>query len=143
MRWFVLTIILILIDQLTKQAASYLGLSVFLNDKFAFSLPIPTLIMFAIYVLVLVGISIYIYKTWSRFDNLQKSAWCFVYAGGLSNIIERIILSHVRDFIPIAGGILNVADLFILFGLLVLLISQRQSSRRSSNQTSDETLSKV
>lgn len=127
MRWFVCTITLILIDQLSKVAAGHLGWSIFLNDQFAFSLPVPVVVMFAIYIAVLIGISIYVYKTWIRFDDLQKTAWVFVYAGGLSNVFERIALGHVRDFIPIANGMLNLADFFIIIGLILLLVSQRKS----------------
>lgn len=129
MRWYATIILLIIIDQITKLAASHLGWSIFLNDKFAFSLPVPTIVMYLIYIVVLVGISFYVSRTWLRFSNMQKLAWCFVYAGGLSNIGERIMIGHVRDFIPIANGILNVADLYILFGLILLLISQRYSAK--------------
>ncbi len=134
LRWFSLTAILILIDQLTKLLASNWGWSIFFNDNFAFSLPIPVMLMFAIYIGVLISISIYVYKTWQRFDTMQRVAWCLVFAGGLSNIAERIILGHVRDFIYLANGILNVADLFILTGLMLLLISQRYSHRTGKIQ---------
>jgi lipoprotein signal peptidase len=131
MRWFLFTAGLILIDQLTKFAVSHLGWSIFFNDQFAFSLPVPVVVMFAIYILVLVGISFYVFRAWNHFDNLQRWAWVLVYAGGLSNILERIVLGHVRDFIYIANGILNVADLYILAGLILLLISQRYSLKKA------------
>lgn len=137
MRWFATTAILILIDQFTKWFAAYWGWSIFLNSQFAFSLPLPSAIMFLIYLLVLVGISVYIFRTWQRLSNLQKLAWSFVYAGGLSNIAERIMLSHVRDFIPLANGMLNVADLFIIFGLILLLASQRHSSTAHQDELVD------
>ena len=125
--WLSAVIIFIGIDQLTKLAASHLGWSIFLNDKFAFSLPVPIFFMYAIYVVVLLGMSFYVYRTWHRFENIQKLAWAFVYAGGLSNIGERIVLGHVRDFIPISSGMLNVADIFIIIGLVLLLVSNRYS----------------
>lgn len=124
--WFTLTLTLILIDQLTKFAAAGLGWSIFLNDQFAFSLPVPTPLIFLTYIVVLVGMSYYVYSTAHRFSLQQKIAWAFVYAGGLSNILERIILGHVRDFIYLATGILNVADFFILLGLLLLIVSTRR-----------------
>jgi lipoprotein signal peptidase len=126
--WFGLVAILILIDQLTKLAASSLGWSIFLNDKFAFSLPIPVVMMYGIYAVVLFGMSWFVYNTWSRFTPIQKYAWAFVYSGGLSNIGERLALGFVRDFIPIASGTLNGADFFIFFGLLLLLAGNRLAS---------------
>lgn len=125
--WIYITVLFIAIDQLTKLAASYFGWSIFLNDKFAFSLPVPTFVMYLIYAVVLLGMSLYLFKTWNRFVNVQKVAWAFVYAGGISNIVERIILGHVRDFIPISSGMLNVADFFIIIGLVLLLISNRHT----------------
>jgi lipoprotein signal peptidase len=134
MRWFVGLIIFILIDQLTKLAITQLNWSIFLNDQFAFSLPVPRLIMFLIYFVVLVGISFYVYKTWSRFTDIQRWAWVLVFAGGLSNIGERLVLSYVRDFIPFVGGMLNLADFYILIGLFLLLASQRQKMRFESSE---------
>ncbi len=123
--YFLLLGSLILIDQLSKLAVSKLGWSIFFNNQFAFSLPVPQVVMYLIYFLVLVGISVYVSKTWKNFSSQQRMAWTFVYAGGLSNVVERIFLGFVRDFIPIAGGVLNFADFFILLGLVLLLASTR------------------
>ena|SRR6476469_10253446 len=132
MRYAALTFSLILIDQLSKTLAVHLGWPIFLNDQFAFSLPLPIALMFVIYFAVLVAIFFYAYRTWHRFQIFQKYAWCFVFAGGLSNIGERVVFGQVRDFIPIANGVLNLADFFILFGLVMLLISQRYSKSQNS-----------
>jgi lipoprotein signal peptidase len=124
-----LTLILIVIDQLTKGLAAQMGWSIFLNDKFAFSLPLPEIVMYSIYALVLAGMTWHLYSAWHRFSKLHRVAWAFVFAGGLSNIGERIVLGYVRDFIPIANGILNIADFYILIGLTLLLISNRYSKQ--------------
>lgn len=125
--WVTLTILFIGIDQITKLAASHFDWPIFLNNQFAFSLPVPVFLMYAIYIVVLFGMSVYLHRTWTRFTNIQKLAWAFVYAGGISNIIERLVLGHVRDFIPISSGMLNVADFFIIIGLILLLVSNRYS----------------
>ncbi len=135
--WFAVVLFFILIDQFTKWLAVHWNWSIFLNHQFAFSLPVPGVVMAIIYILVLVGIAIYIIWTWHRFSRMQKLAWAFVCAGGLSNIGERIVLSHVRDFIPIANGMLNVADLFIIFGLILLLVSQRYSDHSTTTDRSE------
>lgn len=126
MVWFaIVSAALIIIDQLSKLMATQLGWPIFLNDQFAFSLPLPQAVMYGIYFVVLIGMSYYVWQTWERFSRMQKYAWAFVYAGGLSNIGERIATGHVKDFIPIANGMLNVADFFILIGLVLLLVSGR------------------
>jgi lipoprotein signal peptidase len=136
-KWFVLSGALIIIDQLTKWLVAANGWSVFINDQFAFSLPVPTPIMFLLYAVILISISYYIWDSWPRFSAIQKFAWMFVYAGGLSNVGERIILGHVRDFIPVATGILNIADFYIFIGLILLLVSQRYSREKSAEDSSD------
>ena len=139
--WIIATIVLILIDQLTKFAAEQLSWSVFLNDQFAFSLPIPIPVIFVIYFFVLLGMTWYVYKTWIRFTVQQKIAWAFVFAGGLSNVLERIFLGHVRDFIHISNGVWNVADFFIMFGLVLMLASARgQQSKIFPIEESSEKL---
>ena len=130
--WTSQTILFIGIDQLTKWIASHFGWSIFLNDKFAFSLPVPIFLIYIIYVAVLIGMSSYVFKTWHRFESIQKLAWAFVYAGGVSNIVERIVLGHVRDFIPVSSGMLNVADFFIIIGLILLLVSNRYTKNNEA-----------
>jgi lipoprotein signal peptidase len=127
--WFALAALLIAVDQSTKFIASRKPEYVFLNDNFAFSIPLPALLMYAIYIVVLAAIAKYLHSSWNGISNSDKISWTFILAGGLSNISERIILGHVRDFIPVLSGILNVADLYIIFGLVLLLITGRKNFR--------------
>jgi signal peptidase II len=113
-----------------------LGWPIFLNSQFAFSLPLHVAVMYLIYALIIFGIGVYLNRTWNRLSKMQHYAWSFVVAGGLSNIVERLVLGHVRDFIPIANGTLNVADFFILIGLFMLLASSRHELRQSSEKVS-------
>lgn len=119
--WFGTFLLLVAIDQITKWLAKFFQWEIFQNQNFAFSLPVPSAIMFAIYVLVLFFLTRYIAQTWQRSDLRVRLAWVLILAGGLSNIFERIILGYVRDFIPIANGMLNVADFMIIFGALLIL----------------------
>jgi lipoprotein signal peptidase len=146
--WLPLVILFIGIDQATKWLAIHFGWSIFFNSQFAFSLPVPQVVMYLIYVVVLVGMTVYVYRTWHRFSNIQILAWAFVYAGGLSNIGERIALGYVRDFISISSGTLNVADFFIIIGLVLLLVSSRytkmnEDSGEHSTEAPPENLNKT
>ncbi len=125
----------ITIDQLSKFVVSKLSWSIFFNDQFAFSLPVPWYAMYFIYAIILLAMSWFVSENWKNFSQLQKFAWSLVYAGGVSNILERIILGHVRDFIYIAGGILNIADFYILFGLVLLLVSTRSKSENNPHSS--------
>ena len=112
---------LVLFDQLAKFYAS----SIFKNNNIAFSLPLPVWLMYIIYAAVLGGMLVYCFKNYRTFSFSTQLAWTLIFAGADSNIIERIILGHVRDFIYISfykwTGIYNLADGYIILGILILL----------------------
>jgi signal peptidase II len=99
-----------------------IGIKLFENAHFAFSLPLPIYVIYLIYFLALLLISIYVVKHFNLFLKKELFAWLLIFAGAISNIAERIIRGSVRDYLYIYGdGILNLADLYILFGILSLL----------------------
>ena len=50
-----------------------------------------------------------------------------VIAGLVGNAADRIVLGHVRDWFRIGGIVFNLADLFILAGLVLVIVA---ASRR-------------
>jgi len=123
--WFAITLLFIFIDQASKWYASNNVPAIFLNDRFAFSIPLPVFLMYGLYLAVFLFVGNYLYKARQSLTSFEKYGWCLILAGGLSNLGERLVLGHVRDFIPILNGILNFADFFIIFGLVMVLLSQR------------------
>ncbi len=120
-------LVLLLLDQLVKHFVA----SPFLSYNFAFSLPVPVLLMYIIYFVVIAAIVYYVSKNHKVFSFFSKFAWTLIFAGAASNIGERIILSHVRDFIYISfykwTGVYNLADGYIILGILILLLSSRKN----------------
>ena len=120
---------LIIIDQLIKHFVSH----IFLNNRFAFSLPVPSALMYVIYFAVLAGILIYIVKNYKNFTGWIWFAWILILAGAVSNIGERIILGSVRDFIYITvfnwTGIYNLADGYIIVGIVLLLFGHTKNAK--------------
>ena len=65
-------------------------------------------------------------------------------AGAGSNLIDRVVVGHVRDFIALPGVIVNAADVFLVIGTVALLIfdgrlrrstgSARTSRNRAGSQ---------
>ena|SRR5581483_11205449 len=125
-----LFVLLIVVDQVAKKNA----LDVFRNANFAFSLPLPVWLMYAVYFLVLGGLIFYAFKNYRRLNNLSFLGLTFIFAGALSNIFERIFLGSVRDFIHIVFyrwvGIYNFADFYIIIGILVLLFADTKSKNQ-------------
>ena len=90
------------------------------------------LIIFTI--LILIAFCFYVYK--NKHKNKTFLAACsLIFAGAVGNLIDRIFLGYVRDFIrfdflnyiwnPIFGSnfpICNMADLFLTSGIVVMLV---------------------
>lgn len=120
--WLLIGVLLIAVDQFLKNHAP----KVFFNSAFAFSLPLPPWLMYVIYFFVLVFMTYYCFKNYAAFKVWQSLAFTLIFAGALSNIGERIIFGRVKDFIYIKflqwTGIYNLADFYILAGILLLLV---------------------
>lgn len=124
MIYFLVGLGLIVVDQLSKFIAAK-GAAIFRNYNFAFSLPVPVQLMFVYYFIIL---GVIVWYVWSRRGVLtgqDKVAWALIIAGAVSNIGERLALGYVRDFIHIRTGVFNLADFFILFGIVLLLLRPR------------------
>ena len=66
-------------------------------------------------------------------------AFAFVIGGGLSNIIDRILLGYVTDFFQIKRGffktgILNMADVSVTMGVLLILILSFKSQKKLESE---------
>ena len=78
----------------------------------------------------------YRYK-WSR---LAAVGLILFVAGGLSNLIDRVAIGTVIDFLnigvgPWRTGIFNVADVAIMAGIAILIVDQTLSRRRINDAT--------
>jgi len=123
----------VVVDQLAKHFAH----NIFKNGNFAFSLPLPVWLIYVIYFLVLAGMAFYLFENYRKLPLLPKLAWTLILAGALSNIMERIFMGSVRDFIYITflkwTGIYNLADFFIIIGIILLLIPASQLKHNSND----------
>jgi signal peptidase II len=68
---------------------------------------------------------------------------CLLFAGGLSNLTDRLLHGRVIDFLnvgvgPLRTGIFNVADVAVMIGAVVLIATYFRTAPR---ETSDEGVS--
>jgi len=142
---FILGILIILADQATK----YLSVVYLMNKKpivlindllelhfvknygAAFGiLQNQRLFFIAVTTLVLVVMSIYMIKNQKKLTLVANFAMGFLLGGALGNLIDRVRLGYVVDFIKVDLGrlydfpVFNIADVFIVFGtgLLIFVI---------------------
>lgn len=128
-----LFVALIALDQWSKS----LPRRIFENANFAFSLPVPVFLMYAIYFIVIAAIIYYLSKNYQQLSNAAALAWLLILAGACCNIGERLILGYVRDWIYITAfhwtGIYNLADGYILLGIALLIILPKEIDKIDRN----------
>jgi signal peptidase II len=82
------------------------------NTGVAFGTPLPG-ISFVV-PLILLGISIFIWKSWKNISQIEKTGYLMILTGGLLNTLERTIFSSVTDFISVQYfAVFNIADIAI------------------------------
>jgi signal peptidase II len=121
---------LIILDQITKLVFSSRDFVFWLvsiqpvkNYGLAFGLDfglLPNLIL----VILALGFFIYYYFT-NRYEFgwLLKFMFMLIFAGAISNLIDRLYLGYVRDFINLGLGFtFNLADAFLVIGLIGLIV---------------------
>ena len=124
--WFYVVSVLVLIDFASKWFAEFSEWSLFLNDQFAFSLPMPIWLIYILYAITFLAIGKYLYVTWNELLVRARVGFIFIVSGGIANMSERIWFGYVRDFIYIGNGVFNIADFYIFFGLLLILATVRK-----------------
>lgn len=137
-KFFLYTILFILLDQITKifvrgmdlyqtivVIPSFLNITYVQNTGAAFSmLEGKQLFFIIISIIVLIGMILYIKKT--KLDKVEYFIFSLIIGGIVGNLIDRIFFNYVTDFIEfiifgINMPIFNIADILICvgFGLLI------------------------
>src|SRR5207248_4291801 len=92
--------------------------------------------------LLLTGLFIYSLRNAGTMKPFQLLCFCLIFAGGIGNIIDRILFDrHVTDFLNVGvgnirTGIFNFADLCVTTGVIALLISRFISEQRETKTSS-------
>lgn len=77
-------------------------------------------------ILVLIGMVVYLKKIpKNKSGNWAKFSFVLIISGAIGNLIDRIFLGYVRDFLYfrlIDFPVFNLADTFVVVGVMILLI---------------------
>jgi signal peptidase II len=95
-------------------------------------------------VIVLAGLLVYVFIKLKNLKMIALISLTMIFAGGIGNIIDRIMYNrHVIDFLnfgignTLRTGVLNIADMFVFFGAIILFIhflledKAKKSSKKS------------
>ena len=109
--WTALVFGLIVLDQLSKFIfVKYFENLVFYNRGIAFSVSVP------IYLVILLAVIICLIIGYLKYKNLlgHDYIWAFFIAGSIGNLIDRVRLQAVIDFINLGWfPVFNIADILL------------------------------
>ena len=145
-------VVLIIVDQIVKVAVvtnikddaitiikGILRFSYCENEGVAFSFGnghVPVFIVLNL--LMICGLVVFYERNKKDFNLVNKIFFTMVIAGGTSNLIDRAFRGYVIDFIDIGElfdfAIFNVADIFIVCGIIGLVISVFVSEFRKKDK---------
>lgn len=116
---FYLTALLAVV--IAQQLANYPWSTSSLNSGIAFSITIPTLVIYALTSFFIIAI------TWFYHLGPKNMLWSIacglVVGGGMSNLLDRLThAGQVRDYLPFLYSIINVADVFIVGGIIWICV---------------------
>ena len=131
--------VLIAVDLITKAWAQYTNVhqsKFFLgivrlwyttNDGIAFGIasdnPVVMAVITAFTIVLIVGITVVAFTVFRK-NTPARTALAVIIAGAIGNLVDRLVLGTVRDFVdvsPIHFGVCNIADFCITFGAVVLI----------------------
>lgn len=160
---FVIALLVILLDQITKlwvinnvlvgqtipivpSLQPYLQITRTINTGFAFGIGTGGSFVILILSSIVTVILLWMYYSSDEADRLQHIAFAMVIGGALGNIIDRIRLNHVVDFVHITipsfiSNVSNFADHFVVLGVIILLIDSLINEREQSELEQELTLS--
>ena len=142
----ILTILVILVDFFSKYIVSKLmtvNETINLIDNFfrityvkntgaAFSIfSNNTILVIIISVIVIGFLLFYIYRNKGN-NKLENVSYAFILGGAISNLIDRLVYGYVIDFLDFEilsydAPIFNLADTFIVIGVILFLINTLRS----------------
>jgi len=112
-----LFVILIVVDQTAK----YFLNSFVCNQNIAWGIPLPPAIFYLVWNLIMIFLVYLIFKTK---PYIQKFFIILIFSGAVSNMIDRIRLGCVVDYIDLKfWPAFNLADVYIIVGIIFLLFN--------------------
>lgn len=120
-------VIIILIDQILKiwiQNVGEIGIfKVSQNTSAAYGVGTGSKVTYVATHIIVLGVILKFILTQNQFvDRKMKIFLSFILAGGISNVIDKIIRGYVTEFIDFGKSfpIFNIADVFVLIGWIAI-----------------------
>ena len=104
----------------------WLGWEYFENAGVAFGIPVPSIVSILLSVVIIVAVLFWAI-TRPQKENLMILGFYLIVGGAISNLYDRIAFSFTTDYIRLGQSVVNIADLMIVGGfVLIWFIKRRQ-----------------
>jgi signal peptidase II len=119
-RFFLFFLILITIDQVSKYLIRSKGGFYICNKGIAWGIKIPEVSFWVFWLILIFLLFLFLYK---KGGHNNFFPFLLILSGAISNIIDRLALGCVIDFIDLGfWPIFNLADVFLVLGTIFLLV---------------------
>lgn len=101
----------------------WLGWEYLPNPGIAFSIPLPNWLILILTPPVLLWLGILLAKNFKR--PMTAIGLAFIIDGAISNYIDRVLFGTTIDYLRVATGVINTADIMIVGGAILLFLSDK------------------
>lgn len=140
--WVILSTIVVVLDLFFKfrvlqnestlsviSEGGLVSLGLHKNPGIAFNLPVPQPLLW-ILTLILIGILLHIAWKTHRHNALVATGALVTVIGALGNFIDRVLNNFTTDYLLFfTGTAINLSDVVILTGVLILLFTQKPKGK--------------
>lgn len=136
-QWVMETLVLNQNRMIHPSIHPYLQITRTINTGIAFGLGTGGSQIFLLLSLIITSVLIWMYVQSDSQARLQQVALAIIIAGAVGNIIDRVRLGHVVDFVHltiphILSNVSNFADHAVVIGVIILLLDSFLQERQSS-----------
>ncbi len=97
------------------------GIEKLLNQHLFVWVPVPTIMLLILSIVVLIGVSSCILYFFHKKQYVLIPPLIFIWFGGVSNVLDRIVYHATIDYLKAGGLIGNIADILVVTGLLWII----------------------
>lgn len=103
-----------------------IGWEFFKNYGVAFGIPIPNFAVIFLTPPILLGIILFLIKSFHNGNAPLSLALLLIIAGTISNYIDRVLYGYTIDYFRIFTSIINLGDLLISIGAIILFTNNHR-----------------
>jgi len=114
------------------------------NTGVAFGMFQNNNILFAVLVSIIALIIIFYYPSLTQGDWFLKVALSMQLGGAVGNLIDRLTIGHVTDFISVGKfAVFNIADASVTVGVAIMILGmwiQERKMKKTSEESNESTI---